>query len=73
MLLFMQPFHYHDSSMYVAVGDIKYIAESIVWGKSKCLNGVGLKISVLTIVQYVDDVNLLPNDVSAMVALGCCS
>ena len=26
-------FHYDDSSMYVAVGDISYIAESIVPGK----------------------------------------
>ena len=61
--------------MYVAVGDINYIAECVVWGKSERLNGksVGLKITDLTIVQYVDDVNLLPNDVSAMVALGCCS
>ena len=55
-----QPFHYNDSLMYAAVGDISYIAESVVLGKSKCLNGksVGLKISHLTIVQYVEDVQL---------------
>ena len=61
--------------MYVAVGDINYIVASVVHVKSKRLNGesVGLKRSDLTIVQYVDDVNLLPNDVSALAALGCCS
>ena len=44
--------------MYAVVGDINYIAESVVLGKSKCLAGesVGLKISDLTIAQYVDDV-----------------
>ena len=41
-----QPFHYHDSSMYEAMGDINYIAESIV--------------SDLTIAQYVDDVKPAP-------------
>ena len=42
------------------MGDISYIAESVVPGKSKCFNGksVGLKIFDLTIVQYVDDVQL---------------
>ena len=61
--------------MYVAVGDINYIAASVVHGKSKRLNGesVGLKRYDLTIVQYVDDVKLLPNGVSALAALGCCS
>ena len=55
-----RPFHYDDSSMYAAVGDISYIAESVVPGKSKRLDGesVGLKISDLTIAQYVDDVQL---------------
>ena len=55
-----RPFHYNDSSMYVAVGNISYIAESVVQGKSKRLDGesVGLKISDLTIAQYVDDVQL---------------
>ena len=50
-------FHYDDSSMYAAVGDINYIVESVVLGKSKRLNGesVGLKISDLTIVQYIND------------------
>ena len=53
-------FHYDDSSMYAAVGDINYIAESIVLGKSKRLDGesVGLKISDLTIAQYINDVQL---------------
>ena len=43
--------------------------------KSKGLHGesVGFKIWDLTITQYVDDINLLPNDVSAMVVLGWCS
>ena len=52
------PFHCDDSSMYAGVGDINYIAESVVPGKSKRLDGgsVGLKISDLTIAQYVDDV-----------------
>ena len=61
--------------MYAPVGDINYIAESIVQGKTKRLHGesLGLKISNLTIAHYVHDVSLLPNDVSAMVALGCCS
>ena len=60
-------FHYDDSSMYAAVGDISYIAESVVPGKSKRLDGesVGLKISDLTIAQYVETFNWLPNDVSA--------
>ena len=33
--------------MYAAVGDINYIPESVVLGKSKCLGGesVGLKFS----------------------------
>ena len=55
-----RPFHYNDSSMYAAVGDISYIAESVVPGKSKRLDGesMGLKISDLTIAQYVDDVQL---------------
>ena len=55
-----RPFHYDDSSMYAAVGDISYIAESVVPGKSKRLDGesMGLKISDLTIAQYVDDVQL---------------
>ena len=46
--------------MYAAVGDISYIAESAVLGKTKRLDGesVGLKISDLTVVQYVDDVQL---------------
>ena len=46
--------------MYAAVGDINYIAESVVPGKSMHLDGerVGLKISDLTIVQYADDVQL---------------
>ena len=35
LLFYMRPFHYQDSSMYVAVGDINYIAESVVRGKSK--------------------------------------
>ena len=50
-------FHYDDSLMYAAVGDINYIAESIVLGKSKRLDGesVGLKISDLTIAQYTND------------------
>ena len=67
--------HYNDSSMYAAVGDINYIAESVVQGKTKRLHGksVSLKISNLTIAQYVQDINLLPNDVSAMVVFGCCS
>ena len=54
------PFHYDDGSMYAAVGDINYIAESVVPGNSKCLAGesVGLKISDLTIGQYVDEVQL---------------
>ena len=49
------------------MGDISHIAESGVQGNSKSLNGesVGLKISDLTIAQYVDDMYLLPNDVSA--------
>ena len=53
--------------MYAAVGDISYIAESVVPGKSKRLDGesVGLKISDLTIAQYVETFNWLPNDVSA--------
>ena len=34
-----RPFHYGDGSMYVAVGDISYIEESIVLGKSKRLAG----------------------------------
>ena len=40
------PFHYDDSSMYAAVGDINYIAESVVPGKSKRPDGesIGLKI-----------------------------
>ena len=61
--------------MYAAVGDVSYTVESVVLGKSKCLDGesMALKISDLTIVQYVNDINLLPNDVSAMVVLGCCS
>ena len=29
-----RPFHYDDSSMYAAVGDINYIAESVVPGTS---------------------------------------
>ena len=68
-------FHYHDSSVYVAVGDVSYIEESVVLGKSKRLDGesMALKISDVTIGQYIDDINLLPNDVSAMVVLGCCS
>ena len=58
--MLLRPFHYDDSSMYSAVGDIGYIAESVVPGKSKRLTGksMGLKISNLTIVQYVDDVQL---------------
>ena len=53
-------FHYDDSSIYAAVGDMNYIAESVVLGKNKCLDGesVGLKISELTIAQYIDDVQL---------------
>ena len=41
--------------MYAAVGDISYVVESVVPGKSKRLAGesVGLKISDLTIAQYV--------------------
>ena len=41
-----RPFRYDDSSMYAAVGDISYIAESVVPGKQS-LDGesVGLKIS----------------------------
>ena len=52
--------------MYSAVGDISYIAESVVLGKSKCLDGesMGLKIFDLTIVKYIDDVHWLPNDIS---------
>ena len=46
--------------MYAAVGDINYIAESIVLGKSKRLDGesVGLKISNLMIAQYIEDMQL---------------
>ena len=48
------PFHYDNSSMYAAVGDMNYIAESIVLGKStyasRCRKG-GLA-------QYADDVQL---------------
>ena len=53
-------FHYDDSLMHAAVGDINYIAESIVLVKSKRLYGksVGLKISNLMIVQYIDDMQL---------------
>ena len=55
-----RPFHYDDSSMYAAVGDINYIVESVVPEKSKRPTGesVDLKISDLTIAQYVDDVQL---------------
>ena len=55
-----RPFNYDDSSMYAAMGDISYIAESAVPGKSKPLDGksMGPKISDLTIAQYVDDVQL---------------
>ena len=62
-----RPFHYDDSSMYATVGSISYIAESVVPGRSRCIDGksVGLKISDLTIAKYVDDINWLPNDVSA--------
>ena len=50
-----RPFYYDDSLMYAAVGDISYVVESVVPGKSKRLAGesVGLKISDLTIAQYV--------------------
>ena len=53
-------FYYNDSSMYAAVGDINYIAGSVVLGKSRRLDGerVCLKISDLMIVQYVSDVQL---------------
>ena len=53
--------------MYVAVGDINYIAESVVPGKGKRLDGesVDFKISDLTIVNTSMTCNLLPNDVSA--------
>ena len=55
------PFHYNNSSMYAAVGDINYIAKSIVPGKCMHLDGerVGLRISDLTIVQYADDLQLV--------------
>ena len=43
-----RPFHYDYGSMYVAVGDINYIAESVVPGKSKRLAGesVGLRYPI---------------------------
>ena len=43
-----RPFHYDDGSMYAAVGDINYIAESVVPGKSKRLAGesVGLRYQI---------------------------
>ena len=46
--------------MWLWVIYVKYIVESIVLGKSKHLDGksVGLKISNLTIAQYIDDVQL---------------
>ena len=45
-----RPFHYDNSSMYAAVGDINYIVESVVTWKSIHLDSerVGLKISDLT-------------------------
>ena len=59
--MLQRPFHYDDSSMYVAVGGMNYMAESIILGNSKHLGGesMGLKISDLTIVQYIDDVQLV--------------
>ena len=58
--MFRRPFHYDDSSMCAAVGDISYISDSVVPGKSKRLDGesMDLKISDLTIAKYVDDVQL---------------
>ena len=37
----LRPFHYDDSLMYAAVGDINYIVESVVSGKGKHLDGEG--------------------------------
>ena len=48
-----RPFRYDDSSMYAAVLDISYIAESVVPGVSESLDGgiIGLKIYRFTIAQ----------------------
>ena len=61
MLHAAMAFHYDDSLMYAAVGDMNYIAEIVVSEKSKHLNGesVGLTISDLTIAQYIDDMQLI--------------
>ena len=59
--MLQRPFHYDNSSMYVAMGGMNYMAENIILGNSKHLSGesMGLKISDLTIVQYIDDVQLV--------------
>ena len=54
------PFHYDNSSMYVAVGDINYIAESIVLGKSMHLDVERMGLHNMRMMY-----NLLLNGVSA--------
>ena len=39
-------FHYDDSSMYAAMGDINYLAKSIVPGKNKRLAGESVSLRV---------------------------
>lgn len=45
--MLQRPFRYDDNSMYVAVENINYAAESIVPGESNRLDGEGIKVQYI--------------------------